>query len=476
MGKYHIRRRRGLKRIISIASAFVLALSFALPASAAGQIDFLDVSHYQSESGLPLSVYQTAKRGNINGVVVKVSESNGYRDPAAAVNIANARAAGLRVSAYHYARTTSVSDARSEARWFDKSLQAAGFNKKSDGYAVIDIEDPNLTHNRSALTSYVNAFLDEMNKLGYARTDIYSGAYYYGNRLIPSQLNNSRPWLARYSTSGSSVLDPGYNRGAHQWSSSQRPFPGYGNFDVNIDYSGKYTGSASKEVGKVGSVSLVNYLKSKKINASFANRTKLAVKYGIVIKSSDYHGTAAQNIALLTKLRTGAKPAEQPKAETKKPSSESSTYTVRSGDTLWDISRDHGTTVSVIKSLNGLRSDLIFPGQRLKLSGSKSAAKSSSSGTYTVRRGDTLGGIAQRHHTTVSSLARLNHISNPNKIFVGQRIKLSGTASVSSRSYTVRRGDTLWEIARSKGTTVGKLKSKNNLRSDLIFPGQKLKY
>jgi LysM repeat protein/GH25 family lysozyme M1 (1,4-beta-N-acetylmuramidase) len=417
-----------LRKLIALASAFALALSFCLPAEAAGRIDFIDVSHYQAAHGLPLSVYQTAKRGNINGVVVKVSESNDYRDPAAAVNIANARAAGLRVSVYHYARTTSTSDARSEARWFDKSLQAAGFNKKSDGYAVIDIEDPNLTHNRSALTSYVNSFLDEMRKLGYPRTDIYSGAYYYGNQLIPSQLNNFRPWLARYATDGNTVIDPGYNRGAHQWSSSQRPFPGYGNFDVNIDYSGKYIGSASKEVGKVGSVSLVNYLKSKKINASFANRTKLAVKYGIVIKSSDYNGTAAQNIALLTKLRTGAKPVEQPKAETKKPSSGSSTYTVRSGDTLWEISRDHGTTISAIKSLNGLHSDLIFPGQRLKLSGSQSAAKSSTSGTYTVRHGDTLGGIAHKYHTSVSALAKLNHISNPNRIYVGQKIRLSGTA------------------------------------------------
>ncbi len=465
-----------MKKLIAIASAFVLAFSFVLPASAAGRIDFLDVSHYQSESGLPLSVYQTAKRGNIDGVVVKVSEGNGYRDPAAAVNIANARAAGLRVSAYHYARTTSTSDARAEAQWFDKGLQAAGFNKKSDGYAVIDIEDPNLTRNRSALTSYVNAFLDEMHKLGYARTDIYSGAYYYGNRLIPSQLNNSRPWLARYAYDGETIIDPGYNRGAHQWSSSQRPFPGYGNFDVNIDYAGKYTGSVSSNVGKVGSVSLVNYLKSKKINASFANRTKLAVKYGIVIKSSDYHGTAAQNIALLTKLRTGAKPVEQPKAKTKKPSSGSSTYTVKRGDTLWEISRDHGTTVGAIKSLNGLRSDLIYPGQKLRISGSKSVAKSSTSGTYTVRSGDTLGGIAQRHHTTVSALARLNHISNPNKIFVGQRIKLSGTAKASSRSYTVRKGDSLWKIAQAKKTTVAHLKSLNKLKSDLIYPGQKLKY
>ncbi|WP_100488541.1 GH25 family lysozyme [Sporolactobacillus pectinivorans] len=428
MGKYHIGRWSNLKKIISLALAVGLAFSFALPASASGRIDFIDVSHYQSESGLPLSVYQTAKAGHIDGVVVKVSEGTSRRDPAAAVNIANARAADLRVSVYHFGHLTSVSEAQSEARWFDKNLQADGFSKTADGYAVLDIEDASLTRDASQLTDYVNAFLDELHKLGYVKTDVYSGSHYYGNRLIPSKLDNNQPWLARYAFDGRTVLDPGYNRGAHQWSSTQKLFPGYGYFDVNIDYAGKYTGAVSSKVGKVGGVSLVNYLKSKKINSSFANRTKLAVDYGIVVKMSEYKGTAAQNIALLANIKAGRKPSAAAisavKKTTEKVSATENAYVVRRGDTLSSIGERLGVSYRTIMSFNGLHSWLIYPGEKLRLMAatSKSIAKTST------------------------------HI------------------------YTVHRGDSLWKISRAKHTSVSHLKFVNHLHSDLIKPGEKIKY
>lgn|GEM_PF-2038125 len=420
-----MKNKRIYKKIGALALATGLAFSFApISYAISPKVDFIDISHYQSESGLPLSFFQTAKAGGIKGVVVKVSDGNIGRDAAAAVNISNARAAGLRVSAYHYARLTSKSDAVSEAKWFDQNLQADGFSKKSDGYAVIDIEQQDLTSNKSALTSYVNVFLAEMNRLGYARTDIYSGSHYYGSRLIPSQLDNSQPWLARYAADGRTVLDPGYNRGAHQWSSTQRPFAGVGAVDVNIDYAGKYTGSVSSKVGKVGNVSLVNYLKSKKIDASFDNRTKLAVEYGIVTKSSDYKGTAAQNIALLSNIKSGKKPSKK--------------------------------VVTVVK---------------------KTIAKSSSVSMYTVKRGDTLSGIAIQHKATVAKLQALNGIKNANLIYAGQKLKISGSAAVESTKYvTVRRGDTVSELAEKYGSSTAKIKSWNHLDSQYtICVGQKLR-
>lgn len=447
MGKYH-KRCSNLKKLIIVALAAMLAFSFALPVSAAGRIDFLDVSHYQSESGLPLSVYQTAKAGHIDGVVVKVSEGNNIRDKAAAVNIANARAAGLRVSAYHFARITSTSDAKAEARWFDKNLQADGFSKTSDGYAVIDIEDAGLTRNKAALTSYVNAFLAEMHQLGYARTDIYSGRSYYGSRLIPSQLDNYNPWLARYAYDGNTVLDPGYNRGAHQWSSSQRPFPGYGRFDVNIDYAGKYTGAVSSKVGKIGGVSLVNYLKSKRIDASFANRSKLAVTYSIVAKASEYRGTAAQNIALLANIKAGKKVSKKAQAAVQKPTEKPSVLKIGS----------RGSAVLMLQKK--LAAVFFYPDKRARNHGIDGiyGAKTANA----VKRFQLVHGLAADGIYGPKTATALN----------GAKAKASGSA----RSYTVRRGDTLWEIARAKRTTVNRLKSKNHLRSDTIYPGQKLKY
>lgn len=95
--------------------------------------------------------------------------------------------------------------------------------------------------------------------------------------------------------------------------------------------------------------------------------------------------------------------------------------------------------------------------------------------TYTVRRGDTLWGIARRYNTTVGALAGLNHIANPNLIYPGQVLNLPRDAAPSARTYTVRRGDTLWSIARRYDTTVSALAGLNHIANPaLIYPGQVL--
>jgi len=96
---------------------------------------------------------------------------------------------------------------------------------------------------------------------------------------------------------------------------------------------------------------------------------------------------------------------------------------------------------------------------------------------YTVKKGDTLSGIAKRHHTTVSKLKSINKIKNVNFIRVGQKMKVTATSeSKNTATYrTVVKGDTLWDIAREYRTTVKKLKSMNGLKSDIIYPDQKIR-
>lgn len=106
-------------------------------------------------------------------------------------------------------------------------------------------------------------------------------------------------------------------------------------------------------------------------------------------------------------------------------------YTVKSGDTLWGIARTHGLSVSTLKSLNGISSDTIYPGQKLKVKGSANIAAPSapaSTGSYTIKRGDTLSGIASRHNLSVSQLKAMNNLSS-DLIYAGQTLKVSGTAS-----------------------------------------------
>ena len=112
---------------------------------------------------------------------------------------------------------------------------------------------------------------------------------------------------------------------------------------------------------------------------------------------------------------------------------------VRPGDTLGSIAARYGVSASAIARANGITNpDRIYIGQRLTIPGAGSSAgqpsapkppsQAPATGTYIVQPGDTLGKIAARYGTTVNRLMALNGLSNPNLIWVGQRLKVSGTA------------------------------------------------
>nr|WP_236930908.1 LysM peptidoglycan-binding domain-containing protein [Geobacillus sp. JS12] len=105
-------------------------------------------------------------------------------------------------------------------------------------------------------------------------------------------------------------------------------------------------------------------------------------------------------------------------------------YTVQKGDTLWKIARQSGTTVAALKQENDLSSDLIFPGQVLRVN-EPNESNESSSNTYTVEPGDTLSGIARKFGTTVDALLKLNpSIANPDFIRAGQKLQVAGDRNV----------------------------------------------
>jgi len=99
------------------------------------------------------------------------------------------------------------------------------------------------------------------------------------------------------------------------------------------------------------------------------------------------------------------------------------TYSVRRGDNLWSIANRYGTTVERIKRENNLRNSTLQPGQRLVLRGS-GAPGSGSGGTYVVRRGDTLGKIAQANGVSLSRLISANGLSRRSTIYPGQKLSI----------------------------------------------------
>ncbi|MDO4548475.1 MAG: LysM peptidoglycan-binding domain-containing protein [Clostridia bacterium] len=130
-------------------------------------------------------------------------------------------------------------------------------------------------------------------------------------------------------------------------------------------------------------------------------------------------------------------------------------HTIARGETLTSIARRYGTTVQELVRLNRITNpDLIYAGETIRV------PASSGTRSYTIRRGDTLSGIAQQYGTTVNELIRLNDISNPDLIYAGDTILIPASGS---STYTVRRGDTLWAIARRFGTTVNRLARLNGI-------------
>jgi LysM repeat protein len=172
------------------------------------------------------------------------------------------------------------------------------------------------------------------------------------------------------------------------------------------------------------------------------------------------------------------------------------TYTVREGDTVYDIAAAHRTDVRTLVRANHLSDGghLVRAGARLRVplvtpGRAASRPKAVRTGRYRVSPGDTIGGIALRLHVSPGTLMALNHLDARGRIYAGQHlvvpaqqaravVKTSrGTASgLRTTTYTVRAGDTVGAIARRLGTTQTAVLKANGLRSSsVIVPGQRLR-
>ncbi|EAK3904415.1 LysM peptidoglycan-binding domain-containing protein, partial [Campylobacter jejuni] len=122
--------------------------------------------------------------------------------------------------------------------------------------------------------------------------------------------------------------------------------------------------------------------------------------------------------------------------------------TVKAGDSLYRIAKNHNMSLQELKSLNNLSSDLIFAGQVLKVSGQATSnqpstntntsqnsnqPQTSGNGTYTVKAGDSLYRIAVNHNMSLQELKSLNNLSS-NLIMPGQVLKVSGQATSNQPS------------------------------------------
>ena len=174
-------------------------------------------------------------------------------------------------------------------------------------------------------------------------------------------------------------------------------------------------------------------------------------------------------------------------------SAKNSIYAVRSGDTMWDIARAFGTSVEAIRGINYIeRGSRIYVGQKLKiptnakkLGSSSYASKPSknevlSSGSkngHKVRKGDTLWDIARMYGTTTSAIRRYNGLGRSSRIYPGQVLAVNSNGSGSNYViHKVRRGESLGVIAKKYRTTINSIINSNNISNpDRLKVGDKIK-
>jgi lysozyme len=224
---------------------------------------------------------------------------------------------------------------------------------------AVDIEDKSLENlNKDTLTDITNTFLNVVKSAGY-KTMVYANKYWFENKLAIDKLLEHKIWIARYNDR----LDYNNRYDIWQYSSNGKIAGINGNVDLNYCYTDIINKNNKLEIN----------LLSTKQNITKNNNTPMLI------------------------------------------------YTVKAGDTLYEISQKYNTTIDKIVSLNNIKNpNLIYPGQKLKLnSTSKENAKLT---YYIVKSGDNLTKIANKYNISVNDLVKKNNIKNPNLIYPGQKL------------------------------------------------------
>lgn len=152
-------------------------------------------------------------------------------------------------------------------------------------------------------------------------------------------------------------------------------------------------------------------------------------------------------------------------------------YTVKSGDTVYGISQQFGVEAIDIATLNKLSNNIIQIGQVLKIP-NKSGNNPSGVFTYTVKKGDSLYSIARVYDTTVDAIIKLNKLTS-NLLSIGQQLLIpendfTVTTKPHYTSYTVKAGDNLYSIAKKYNVSVDTIIKDNALKNTILSIGQVL--
>ncbi len=378
------------KCIIYFSILITCFISLIMKSSA---IQGIDVSRYQGYID-----YSRVRSSGIEIVYIRSSLGNSYVDPYFRQNYNNAKSNGLKVGFYHYVVARNTTEAKEEARFFASTI--AGL--QPDCLLAMDFEQLN------GLSSYEVsqislAFLQELESLTNKKAVVYSDSY-NANNMFDRTISSRYPlWIAEY----------GVER------------PNTGNWPNWIGW--QYT-----DKGEIPGIN------------------------GYVDRD-----TFTNNIFL-----NDTTPIDDPDVRDED-STKAIYYRIKRGDTLYAIAREYGVTVSNIVSWNNIQNpNLIYPNQVLTIYThfkKQITNTTTQETTYTVKRGDTLWAIARKYNVTVENLVTWNNISNANLIYPGEVLKINPTNNAHLIKYVVVSGDTLDSIASRYNTSVYELTKLNNI-------------
>lgn len=164
-------------------------------------------------------------------------------------------------------------------------------------------------------------------------------------------------------------------------------------------------------------------------------------------------------------------------------------YVVKKGDSLYKIAKENNIDIETLKKDNGLITNTITPGQVIQIRdtngmnqtleveecfGEEFIPKENENyQEYTVKKGDSLYKIAKQYNVTVDQIINLNNLKS-SSLSIGEKLKIPKPITISGKEYIVKKGDNLYSIARIYNTTPEDIMKKNNLTSNMLSIGQKI--
>lgn len=409
------------KAILSVLSALAL-MSVGFTAQAAKGDQGVDWARYQGINGKWGYAHDKFAICQLGGTT---DGWNTYDQSTYRTQVAATIAMGRR--AHTYVWWQNVTTQQQADKVLDYFLSRVQTPKRS--IVALDVESGQQN------TNTVDYALSRIKQAGYTPV-LYGYKSYLVNHLDLASLAKKYPlWLAAYpdysvTTKPNYNFFPSYgNVGIYQFTSTYVAGGLDGDVDLTgITDNGYHKGDATKPVTKPTAV-------KQGIVADRTPKKDISTGYNVKVNYSARRWASGQAIPNWVKGRMY--PVVQTNGDrvllggimswinrkdveilqtTKQATQTSGTYTVQSGDSWWSIANRHGMSMYTLASRNGKTIyTVIHPGDKLTISGQTSRV-------YTVRRGDTLSGISARLGVPVGTLTALNRISNPNLIFVGQRL------------------------------------------------------